>query len=182
MPTRRRRRPMCTSSPGAHRSSTDSSVHAMGERFPLFSARSATGLSCSGEPTRHNNSRTPCTPPGWPLPPMETAVGRSTILAAGQPCASIRPRRSWMILVPQRENCGNTCVSLKELMPGYRWLSRWPHRVSAAIYRSSRKQKRSRAVIQKRAENDRYCSRCERSRAGSKVRAIGMDVSSAART
>lgn len=34
------------------------------------------------------------TPPGWRLPPLETAVGRDTISAAGPPCASIQPRRS----------------------------------------------------------------------------------------
>ena len=53
------------------------------------------------EPTRRNSSPTPCTPPGWRLPPTETPVGRSTTSAAGQPCASIRPRRSWTILDPR---------------------------------------------------------------------------------
>jgi para-nitrobenzyl esterase len=44
--------------------------------------------------------------------PMETAVGLSMTLTAGQPCGSMRPRRSWTILAPRRENCGNACVSL----------------------------------------------------------------------
>lgn len=37
---------------------------------------------------------TPCTPPGLPLPPTVTAVGRSTISTGERPCASIRHRRS----------------------------------------------------------------------------------------
>jgi short subunit dehydrogenase-like uncharacterized protein len=39
--------------------------------------------------TGENSWRTRCTLPGLRLPPMETAVGRSTISVVGQPCASI---------------------------------------------------------------------------------------------
>ncbi len=64
-----------------------------------------------GTRTRRNSSPTPCTPPGWRLPPRETAVGRSTISAAGRPCASIPRRRSWTILDPRSGRCGKACVS-----------------------------------------------------------------------
>ena len=76
------------------------------------------------EPTLRNSSPTPCTPPGWRLPPMETAVGRSTISAAGQPCASIRRRRSWTILDPRSGRCGKACVSLCSRWA--RWQSAFP--------------------------------------------------------
>ncbi len=85
--------PKCTSFPGAHRNSTDASVRAMHSRSPSPSNRSATGQRRSGKMPGRNSSLTPCTRPGLRLPPMETAVGRSTILAAGQPCASMQHRR-----------------------------------------------------------------------------------------
>lgn len=86
--TRRARRPpICTSLRGAHRCSTGASARAMGSRLPSSSTPSATRPSSSWERTLHNNSLTPCTPPGLRLPPMEIAVGRSTISAVGQPCA-----------------------------------------------------------------------------------------------
>ncbi len=88
------RPPICTSLPGAHRSSTDTLARAMGLRLPSSSTRWATRLSRSGEPTLRNSSLTRCMPPGLPLPPGETLVGRSTSCSVGQPCASIRRQRS----------------------------------------------------------------------------------------
>ncbi|HEX6555618.1 MAG TPA: hypothetical protein VF026_22845 [Ktedonobacteraceae bacterium] len=54
-------------------------VRAVRLRLPSSSTRWATGLSRCWEPTLRNSSPTPCTPPGLPLPPGETLVGRSTI-------------------------------------------------------------------------------------------------------
>src|SRR6266699_3573080 len=90
----------------------------MGLRLPLSSTRWATGLSRCWESTLHNSSLTPCTPPGWPLRPGETLVGRSTSFRAGPLCASTPHRRSWTILDPQRGPCGKASGSFC-----HRWLS-----------------------------------------------------------
>src|SRR6266487_323632 len=112
------RPPTCTSSPGARRSSTDSLARAMGLRLPSSSTRWAMGLSRCWETTLHNSSPTPCTPPGLPLLPVETPVGRSTSFRVGQPCASTQRQRSWTILDPRSGHCGKACGSFC-----YRWLS-----------------------------------------------------------